>query len=131
MARHVVVSFDDNEEADEFIKALGVEGSVFFHGALGNFKNADPKKVRVIGLFAKPTKFCQCRYTEEPKMVRSKNYGWYLHKDCNMPIAGHYQSALKNLLEPANIDPRKRGIFLGVREGETRWPEPRSAKEVK
>lgn len=133
MARHIVISFEDNDEAEEFMAALKVEGATFFQDKEQHFKHIDPSKVAVIGVFAKPTKFCQCPYTEDMKTVRSKNYGWYVHVGCNKPIPGHYQSAMKNLIDPPEVaaDVRKRGVYLGVREGQTRWPEPQARKMAK
>lgn len=131
MARHLVISFDDNEEAEQFVEALKIEGAVFFQDATQHFKNVNPEKVRLIGLFAKPTKFCDCVHTSEAKTVRSQKFGWYIHwPGCGKPISGHYQSALKNLLNPPGTDARSLGIFLGVREGVARWPEPGSSQKT-
>lgn len=134
MARHLVISFEDNGEAEEFMAALKIEGAVFFQDKEQHFKNINPKQVGVTGVFAKPTRFCQCEGTgEEIKTVRSKNYGWYVHVTCNKPISGHIQSAMKNLLDPPGVDSRKRSCTLILREGEMRYPEPTSTKpkEVK
>lgn len=130
MARHIVVSFEDNNDAEQFIAALKTEGAVFFQDDKQHFKNINTEKTSILGVFAKPTKFCQCPYTEDMKTVRSANYGWYIHNVCNMPIPGHYQSALKNLMNPPDMDARKNKVFLGVREGETRWPQPTTSKKA-
>lgn len=131
MARHIVISFDDNDDAEQFIEALKVDGAVFFQDSSQHFKNVDPMTCTVIGVYAKPTQFCQCTYADDMPTARSKNYGWYVHTVCKKPIPGHYQSALKNLIEAPNTSARTRKMHLGVREGETRWPEPKPNGDTK
>lgn len=129
MAKHIVVSFDDDDDAAQFMAAIKIEGAIFFQDPEQHFKHIDVNKARVIGVFAKPTKFCECPYVADMPTARSAKYGWYIHHPgCSKPIPGHYQSGMKNLLDPENIDSRARRVFLGVREGELRYPEPTTTK---
>jgi hypothetical protein len=132
MGRHVVVTFDDVNAAEQFVAALKVEGSVFFQGADEHFTHINPDEVRVSGIFAKPNSFCECPFEgKEFKYVRGAKYGLYVHDKCLKPDGGSIQSAPKNLVYPEGTDVREVKVRLSVREGTKRWPEPSPADKGK
>lgn len=89
MARLVLVEFDSNSQADAFIQRIDK--------ANGHF--------RIVGLFAKPTKWCICpRPTGYAKneVVMGGSYGWWVHRLCRRPRKGTHQP--HNLIEPRLSD---------------------------
>jgi hypothetical protein len=81
MAKYVLVAFDDDEMADDFTKALSVQGGVFYVKSDGHMNNVDNAKPR--GLWKKPTKFCECPPSPNRRYARSKKFGWYICVTCN------------------------------------------------
>lgn len=75
MARYVLVEFDDDATANEFIKRM--------HRA------SKTKAFRLKGVFKKPTVFCTCgpiastQYTTA--LVRGPKTGWMIHVECGLP----------------------------------------------
>ena len=66
------------------------------------------KKFRVVGLFAKPTNYCQCdptlhvtTKTHETILKRGKKFGWWVCTICKRPSS--YLGGLQNLLKPRDI----------------------------
>lgn len=127
MGRHVVITFDDPAQAAAFVAAVQVEGAVFYQGEDTHFKNIDLNTTRIAGVFVKPNDFCQCKYVRDMDYVRGSKYGLYVHNYCKKPAGGHLQNATWNLFEePEVINGVKRHrVHLSVREGQTRWPEPK------
>lgn len=117
MARYVLLSFDSNNEADEFINAVSVEGGIFFMGKDTHFKHIDPEKTFVRGLWAKPTQFCECSGSGAKRegYARGQKFGWWVHNACGKPTKGwargdHYYPALgKNMLPVTPQAPEWRG----------------------
>lgn len=117
MARYVLLAFDNNKEADEFINAVGIEGGIFFVGADTHFKNINPEKTFVRGLWARPTQFCECGGSGKMRQgyARGAKFGWWVHNACGKPTKGwangdHYYPALgKNLLPVSKEAPEWRG----------------------
>lgn len=100
MARLVVVEFDDNAQADVFIAKLN--------------KAANPR-YRVVGLFAKPVKWCECpRPTgyDKNEVVMGGSYGWWVHKICRRPRKGTHQP--HNLMEPVLAQDKKYTTVLST-----------------
>lgn len=133
--RHVVLTFDDVAQAEQFVAAVPVEGAVFFMGTDGHFQNIETDTVRVSGLFGKPNQFCECPWSEgEKHYVRGSKYGLYVHDKCKKPEGGHLQSAPKNLLydpgmNPKDIVEQENYVSMCAREGKRNWPVPKHMKE--
>lgn len=91
MARLVVVDFDDNAQADAFIDKL-----------------KGKKSFRVVGLFARPTSWCECPkptgYAKN-EVVLGGRYGWWIHRLCRKPRRGTHQA--NNLMRPLPISTAK------------------------
>lgn len=89
MARLVVLSFDDNEDAEDFIKDVQFQdGTVFTYPEGSN--DAESYSTEVVGLFAKPTVFCDPGDGHKGKKTqagwtRGKKYGWWVCGACKKP----------------------------------------------
>jgi hypothetical protein len=103
MARMVVLYFEDNNIAQEFVDAA------VDHVVVGSYSNdvedyTSTYGVKVIGLYAIPTKFCDCEenYKRTGKgltgylVARGEKFGWRIHAACHYALRG-YQVA-KNLI---------------------------------
>lgn len=102
MARYVVLSFEDDNEAEEFVKdAMQLDDHPTFSMAVtaidpgGNYEKAFDFKVEA--MMQKPTKFCGtpggCR--EGKRVVgfqRGKNHGWWICSVCGKPTQTWAQS---------------------------------------
>jgi hypothetical protein len=97
MARYVLIQVDENDRADRLIDKLsGVTG------------------LRIIGLFGKPTQFCECPGPWE-RSTRGKKYGWYCCPDCGYPRKFGPHQRPRNLLE-GDTPETMQNVFLSVRE---------------
>jgi len=134
--RHVVITFDDVVDAEEFIAAIKVEGAMFYQDVGGHFKHVKPAETRVVGLFGKPNQFCECPWSDgEKKYVRGSKYGLFVHDKCAKPEGGHLQTAARNLLDPPGLGAKEtveqdNYVRLSSREGKHNWPVPSSEKEA-
>lgn len=98
----MLVQVDDNERADALIRKL------------------DPVAgMRVIGLFGRPTKFCEdsSHRSMNERSVRGPKYGWWHCTTCGKPKR-HMFHTLTNLLDPETLVDAViyRDIFFNVRE---------------
>jgi hypothetical protein len=85
----------------------------------GDYGYLDPRHTTVRAVFQKPTKFCECSDPGESSPL-SKKYHWRIHHPgCNKPKPGLMQHP-RNLLDPEDMKPQYRNIYLGVREGPKR-----------
>jgi hypothetical protein len=124
MARYVLVAFDNDIAADEFVQAVERPGGFFFLGSDGHFRTAnitdDPTNTTafVRGVWQKATKFCDCQpggKKQERGFTRSKKYAWWVHADCGKPTklwasGEHFFYSLgKNLLPVSAEAPEWRG----------------------
>jgi hypothetical protein len=116
VARYVLVEVEDNETAGDLVAALQADGEVHFYHKLtdGEYK-VKSVAAKVIGLFAKPTKFCDCPNPGD-KSVRGAKFGWWVHVACGKPKAGHCQHP-RNMLIDEPEDPKNRWGYLGIWEG--------------
>lgn len=76
MARYVLVAFDDNEDAEQFL--LNFEASSENYGYKGTIRS----------VYAKPTIYCDCSVQGkrgEGGFTRGKKYGWWVHSSCGKP----------------------------------------------
>lgn len=101
MAKHVVLTFDNDIEADAFVNSINEGG-----------KEAS---IRVIGIFKRPTIFCTCTVTSE-KGVRGAKYGWWLCRNCGKPVKGRWIYG-HNLMDPVDVKYDDKRVSLGVQEG--------------
>jgi hypothetical protein len=102
MARYILVQVDENSRATALMKKLEpVEG------------------IKVIGLFGKPTNFCDDVSHRNPNesSQRGKKYGWSHCRTCGLPKKNIFHM-LTNLLDPPEMyhSVRLRDIFLNIRE---------------
>lgn len=103
--KYVLLEFDSDEDADAFA------------GTMQTVTEEPTQTIRVKGIFKKPSQFCGCpSVAKEPKSVRGVKWGWWIHAACGKPRKGQWQHP-RNLLDPADIPPQERNMFLGVVEG--------------
>ena len=99
MARYVLLEFDKDEDAEAF------------SGLIIQDKDTPGVAMRVRGIFKKPTLFCECA-DKGDKSVRGEKWGWWLHRKCGKPKAGHWQ-------HPHNLlfaNPKERTVYVGTVE---------------
>lgn len=97
MAMYVLVEFDEDSQALNFLKKLKGKSSF-----------------RAKGLFKKPTKFCECELPisesqRSLEMGRGERYGWLMHRRCRR--ARRAPQSPRNLLE-SDRPSSDRDIFL-------------------
>lgn len=88
MARYVVLEFDDHAGATKLMDQIKGRASV-----------------RVVGLFASPTKYCMCPTPEgyhKGEVARGSKYGYWTHIVCRLPVRGAHQ--VENLLPIQDIE---------------------------
>jgi hypothetical protein len=98
----------DNDEADNFVKALQGQEIYVPHLINGSSDTVEVQYLRqlakVEAVWAAPTKFCECAdYTG--KSVTTKAYRWWVHLKCSKPRATAQQHP-RNLLDPTDMDVR-------------------------
>lgn len=121
MARYVLLSFDNDQEADEFVAAFQRPGGAFYMGADGHFHQTDEEGTFVRAMYQKPTKFCDCGtatglpFARKSSYTRSLKYGWMVHTQCKKPTTnwasgeGWYAALGTNLLPITGRAPEWRG----------------------
>ena len=102
MARYVVVEFNNNADADEFVRQMSDD-------------NKDRRKAglsfawRVVGVFVKPGRTCTCSGWEKGNcgakdwpfgIALGEKFGWWICDNCNKPRRGGHQ--LNNQLDMAD-----------------------------
>jgi len=107
MPRYVLLEFDDTDQANRFVAKVlkkSVEGAPFY----------------VRGLFAKPTKYCECGQLTDRRqgleVRRGAKFGWMVHKPCGLPRKQHSISP-RNLLDPINSPILQQTAFLTLMGG--------------
>lgn len=124
MARYILLEVDDNKDADAIHRSVE-QGTLFFSrnkdDGTGEYGYA--QGVRVRGVFAKPTTFCECPNPGD-KSSRGKKWGWWIHVECGKPEKGQWQHP-RNLLEPSDMKVLHRYLYLGIIE-----PEPPPGTEL-
>lgn len=101
MARYLLVAIDDNNVADRLIPKLD-----------------SLKGVNCVGLYGKPTKFCDdsCQAdvnVSDKRSIFGKKFGWALCPVCHKPRTRFHM--LKNLLELENLPARFVDCFFELR----------------
>jgi len=85
MARYVLLAFDDDTKADEFVQACQETGVV---AAVSN-EDASLKHFAptVRAVYQKPTMFCTCvgGGKQGKGFTRGKKHGWWVHSGCGKP----------------------------------------------
>lgn len=87
MAVRVVVEFEDDKEAKEFVRLTLEEGGV--KGDMVSEYWADGVsilKAIVTAVYKKPTKFCECNTGKSTRSwTRGAKWGWWVHAACGKP----------------------------------------------
>lgn len=100
MARYVVIEFDENEDAEEFVKATN-ELNAHARDERLSFRR------RVVGVFVKPGKTCTCwdgkwinsgDKNRDAGIARGEKFGWWVCTRCKKPRPGGHQLVNQLLL---------------------------------
>ena len=98
MARYVLVEVDENDRADHLREKLdGVPG------------------LRVIALFGKPTKFCECQ-EDSGRSKLGRKFGWWCCPECGHPKPNAKHYGVRNLLDQVDLPVQYRMVYLGITE---------------
>jgi hypothetical protein len=82
VAVYVVLAFDDDQKAKEFVsQTLRTEEVTFGASTIQRWARAV-----VRGVYKKPTVFCQC--DAATGRTRGKKYGWWVCRKCGKPAEG-------------------------------------------
>lgn len=100
MARYLLVEFDGNDSADRM-------------RAMIDDAEAKGKGFRVVGMFSKATKLCECP-TRSDKSVKGSKYRWWLCPECRKPKKGAEQT-LWNMLDDQDTPTKYLEMHIGVR----------------
>lgn len=100
MPRYLLVEFDSNDAADRMRAQIDAA-------------EANGKAFRVIGMFSKTAKVCECEIRSD-KSVRGSKLGWWLCPTCHKPKSGAGQT-LKNMLDDEGTPAKYLDLFLCVR----------------
>jgi hypothetical protein len=120
IARHVLLSFDSNEEAEAFVASVQkMQGALVAKTVEDGGTQIVGVQASVRGVYMKPTKFCGCPHSKDDKgSARGKKYGLWVHAGCGMPTRkyaeetrweGTYSSLGRNLLPVDAEHPEWRG----------------------
>jgi hypothetical protein len=109
VARYVLIEFDDNKEADNFVKMLTPDVELEEPEEY-DFKGS----MRVRAVFFKPTQFCECK--SGLTASRGKKFGLNVHEKCGKPHRGRWQHPT-NLIHPDQDKTLyEQGLYLGIVE---------------
>lgn len=102
MARYLLVQVDDNDRADALMKKLEPVAGM-----------------RVIGLFGRPTKFCEDKSHRDinERSTRGPRYGWWHCSTCGKAKQNMFH-VLTNLLDPDEFNKaiEYRDMYFNIRE---------------
>jgi len=106
LAKYLVLSFENDADADGFIKALQwhEQAMVPYIEQLFDAGNYEFVDCELVAVYKKPTKFCECTATKKRGWTRGKKYGWWVCDQCKKPskVAATEVSTVttyRNLLE--------------------------------
>lgn len=122
MAKYILLSFDNDKDAEEFVQAMqkqDTSGRPFI-----------PEGVAVRGVWKKPTQFCDCalrgRNTKGRAWTRGKKFGWWVCTVCHKPSQAWakgdawYTALGTNLLPKSEGAPEWRGTNQDDERGKDR-----------
>lgn len=90
MAKYVLLQFDNDDEADKFVKETQEQRAVWTDNpdGLGGVNNDGFLELAcfVRGVWKKPTKFCECKGDMRKRaFTRGRKYGWWVCNKCGKP----------------------------------------------
>jgi len=124
--RFVVVEIPDNDEADNFVRALEAGQVVVSYQVRNEEDGSTSFGYRPIGevkapqVYAVPTMFCECAINYS--QARSKKYGWYVCVKCSKPRKGSMQHPFN--LRELDVAIKERVYYMGFRADRQGWRIP-------
>lgn len=100
MPRYLLIELDSNDSADRMRAQIDAATEA-------------GKGMRVIAMFSKPARLCECLVRSQ-KSVRGAKFGWWLCPECRRPKSGSPQT-LTNMLDDEDTPAKYREIFLSIR----------------
>lgn len=97
MARYVLIEVDENATAERLCAQITNAG----------------KPMRVVGIFSKPTKLCDCAVQSDTSVLGTR-LGWRLCPECRRPKSGGSQT-LWNMLDDEGTPSKYKELHIGVR----------------
>jgi hypothetical protein len=132
MASYVLLEFADDAEAERFVaRTNGGRFAWVDPESLTMEQNTENAKLfrrRVLGIWRKPRKFCQCRGGNDKTFwgyVRGQRFGWWVHARCGRPSRAWGQgyskwfSVLGTNLLPGNKMPVPQGYQTMLEDNAT------------
>lgn len=111
MARYIVLRVESPATADKLLERF------------------EPvEAVEVVGLFAAPSKFCECG-DDAGKSIKSKKFGTWHCPVCKLPKSSTMHQP-RNLLQDINLHPRFRDFFISVWEPFHNKPEEKHGADT-
>lgn len=90
--RYLLIEFDDDTAATNLREQI-------------NAATRKGKRFRVVGLFARPGRACECIISPDvrskDRVVRGGKFGWWLCTNCKKPRMGNHE--LNNLIIPPEV----------------------------
>jgi hypothetical protein len=116
VARYLLIEIDDNDKAEAFMESMKAGKSFVTvpNGPEAREYTVVEIQARTVGLFGKPTKFCECP-DQDQRAAASKGakYGWRVCPKCNLALSGFHEP--KNLLDPEGTPPAEKPFYLMAR----------------
>jgi hypothetical protein len=126
MARVIVLSFEDNESAEMFAKALLREGPTAGRPFV-------PPSAKIEAMIARPTAGCRGphripgKIKSEHGFSRTKRFGWFVCGQCKKPAQAVVDRFIENMLGGSNdLLPE----VLGSEPKQPRWLAGKALVEV-
>lgn len=111
MARYLMIRVETTAIAEKLLEKFGPVSSI-----------------EVVGMFASPTKFCECT-NYQGRSIRSQKWGTWHCPECRLPNPRVMQTP-RNLLGPQDLHPRFVDMHLSVREPFHNDPIKRYGQDV-
>jgi hypothetical protein len=115
MARYVVLSFENDSEANQFVDSIEDGGRVQVQpaGTFGGVDTLEFNEAKLVALTMKPTLFCECKMQGKTLYgwSKGKKWGLWIHAKCGKPSlrwGSSYKAIIgsaKNLLDEEAPNP--------------------------
>ena len=112
MARYIVIRVESAKTADTLLERFAIVPAI-----------------KVVGLFASPSSFCEGACDNGGRSVRSRKWGLWFCPVCKKPKQSHMQQP-RNLLQDIELHPKFADMHLSVWEPFTNEPHEKYGEEA-